>query len=218
MSRILRTLAVAGVVVAAVVLILVMGTPTQRDVAVWAARDRPAALVLFVLVYVAATLLPLPKAVLSIAAGAVFGISIGLAVVEVGAVVGACVAFAVARVLGQDALERRVGSHLACLHALLDRRAFTTILGLRLVPLVPFTALNYVAGLTGVSWGAYTLATMLGILPGVSVSVVLGAESRSPGSWPFLATLAALVVFSGSAFVVSRRHRSATSDTSGAAS
>lgn len=163
--------------------------------------------VAFVAGYAAATLLVLPKNVLSVAAGVVFGTRTGVLLVWSAALLGASAAFWVGRALGRDGVHRLLGRHLDRLDRLVERRGGLAVLVARLVPVVPFTAVNYGSGITAVGFGPYLLATAVGILPGTVAYVVLGAHGSDPGSWPFLASLAALGLLAvvGVAVAVARR-------------
>ncbi|MBC3763573.1 TVP38/TMEM64 family protein [Quadrisphaera oryzae] len=168
----------------------------------------PWAPLLFGAVYAAATLAPLPKSLMSAAAGAVFGLPLGAAVVWAAAVVGAGMAFWLARLLGRDAATRLTRGHLARVDDLVQRHGLFAVLGLRLVPVVPFTAVNYASGFTAVRFGSYLLATAVGILPGTLAFVALGAYGTDPTSLPFLTATAVLVVLTLVAAVAARRrHR-----------
>lgn len=129
----------------------------------------------FVLLYAALALAPVPKAVLSVAGGAVFGFPVGIALVLLGSLVGASTAFALARLLGRDAVERWAGPSLARVDDLVRDRGALTMIGLRLVPVVPFTALNYGAGLSAMPVRAFLVGTAVGIAPGTAGYVALGA-------------------------------------------
>ncbi|MGA8211535.1 MAG: TVP38/TMEM64 family protein [Nocardioidaceae bacterium] len=165
--------------------------------------------VAFVTVYAAATLAPLPKNVLSAVAGAVFGLPVGVALVYVAALLGAGAAFWLGRVLGQPTVERLTGARVARLDALLARRGLVAVLGARLVPVVPFTALNYGAGLTSVRGRDYLLGTALGIVPGTVAYVAVGSFAGTPGSWPFVVAVASLLLLSLGAVTLALRRRAA---------
>lgn len=77
----------------------------------------------------------------------------------------------------------------------------------RLVPVVPFTAINYTAGLTGIRFWHYTLGTALGIVPGTVAYVALGTYGTTPGSWPFLVAAGALVLLSVGGLLATRGRR-----------
>lgn len=158
----------------------------------------------FAALYAALSLLPLPAVVLTIAAGAVFGLARGLPIVLLGATVGAGCAFYLGRFLGRDAVQHFTGARLKTVDAFLARRGFWAVLVARLIPIVPFNALNYLSGLTAVRARSYLAATVLGILPGTTAYVAVGAYGDRPGSWPFLAALGALLLLSAIGVIGSR--------------
>ncbi len=132
-------------------------------------RGSMSAPVIFVLLYIGATALALPGSILTIAGGAVFGFWGGALLNSIGANVGASAAFLLARSLGREGVERIGGKRLAGLNRATQERGFVGLFVLRLVPLVPFNALNFGAGLTAMRWRDYALATVIGILPGTLV-------------------------------------------------
>jgi uncharacterized membrane protein YdjX (TVP38/TMEM64 family) len=162
----------------------------------------------FVLGYAALTLAPVPKSVLSIAAGVLFGFSGGLLVVYAAAMLGATAAFWLGRVLGREAVERFTGTRVGKVDEVLRRRGFVAVVGVRLVPVLPFTAINYSAGLTSVGWWPYFFGTMLGIVPGALSFVALGAYGLEL-EWPALVALGVLGVLTlaGAVVAVRIRHR-----------
>jgi uncharacterized membrane protein YdjX (TVP38/TMEM64 family) len=148
-----------------------------------ALRRRPAGpvpTVMFTLSYALLTLSPVPKNALSASAGVLFGFATGVVVVWIGAMAGAVTAFGLARRLGRGTVI--VGSvRLARLDELLQRRGLAGVLLVRLVPLVPFTAVNYASGFTALRVRDYTLGSAVGIVPGTAVFVSLGAFGTAPG-------------------------------------
>lgn len=131
--------------------------------------------VLFALAYGAITLTPAPKAVLSIAAGALFGFWQAIPLVLLGAMLGATVAFVLGRALGRDAVEKYVGTRIDRVDALLTERGLPAVIAVRLIPVIPFTAINYASGLTGLRTRDYLLGTAIGMLPGIAAYVAIGA-------------------------------------------
>jgi uncharacterized membrane protein YdjX (TVP38/TMEM64 family) len=123
----------------------------------------------FVLVYSVATALALPGSLITIVGGAVFGFGWGALLNSIGANIGANAAFKLARGLGREGVERIVGHRLRGLDRATEQHGFWGLLILRLVPLVPFNALNFGSGLTAIRWRDYALATVLGIVPGTLV-------------------------------------------------
>lgn len=186
--------------------------PDRQELVSGPLVEGPWAPLVFGLVYATATLAPVPKNVLSAAAGFVFGLGPGAVLVWSAALVGSGVAFWLGRLLGRDGVERLARGHLARVDAMVDRYGGWAVLGLRLVPVVPFTALNYGSGITTLRFGRYLLATGVGIAPGTVSYVALGAYGTDPRSGPFLAAAVALLLLSASgAFLAGRhRHRSTT--------
>ncbi len=129
-------------------------------------RGWPLAPLLFVLLYTAAAALALPGSALTLAGGALFGLWVGLALNWLGATAGATVAFLLARHLGRDFVHRRLKGVAAALDERTTRHGFRGVLLLRLVPLVPFNALNYGAGISSVRLRDYVAASAIGMLPG----------------------------------------------------
>lgn len=146
-------------------------------------------------VYVAATLLVVPKNVLTVGAGLVFGFGFGSALVWVAALAGAAAAFWVGRFLGLDAVRHLAGPRQDRFAELAARRGGVAVLIARLVPIVPFTVVNYGSGVAGVGFRPYLAATAVGIVPGTLVYAALGAFGSAPTSWPFV--LAASVLGAG---------------------
>ncbi|MGQ0573604.1 MAG: TVP38/TMEM64 family protein [Pseudonocardia sp.] len=202
-----RLAVLAVFVAAAVVVAVVVGLPDVESLRADIAAAGPAAPVLFVLLYAVATLAPLPKNVLSTVAGVLFGLVPGVALVLLAALLGAGGAFGLGRLLGRGAVERFTGARVARVDELLRRRGLLAVIGVRLVPVVPFTAVNYAAGLTAVRIRDYALGTALGIIPGTIAFVALGAYGSSPGSWPFVVAVVALVGLTAGGAVVARRSR-----------
>lgn len=144
-------------------------------------RSSPWAPAAYVIVYAAATALALPGSILTIVGGAVFGFTWGVALVTVAANIGANAAFALARGLGREGIERLVGPRLGGIDRATAAHGFWGLLVLRLIPLVPFNALNFGSGLTAMRWRDYALATVIGIVPGTLVYVFF-ADALVQGS------------------------------------
>jgi uncharacterized membrane protein YdjX (TVP38/TMEM64 family) len=186
--------------------------PTDIEtVRTWAADLGPGGALLFVVGYAGLTLTPVPKNVLTVAAGLVWGFWPALLMVYVGALIGATASFVIGRALGREAVERLTGARVARLDAALAHRGLLAVLGARLVPLIPFTLINYGAGLTAVRRRDYALGTAVGIIPGSAAYVALGAFGLElgPPFWVALAALGVLVLGGVVAAAVLRRRQGA---------
>jgi uncharacterized membrane protein YdjX (TVP38/TMEM64 family) len=188
---------------------LSVGIPPVEDIRAWVGEAGWAGPVAFAGLYAALALTPAPATVLSIAAGILFGLVGGLAVIMVGALLSAMGAFGLSRGLGRRAVERVDNDRLRRLDDLLRRRGLLAVIGVRLVPLFPFNALNYLCGLTAVRTRDYLVGTAVGILPGATAYVSIGAFGTEPGSLPFLLAVGGLVALSVAGLVVARRRRAA---------
>ncbi|MBG6192282.1 putative membrane protein YdjX (TVP38/TMEM64 family) [Arthrobacter sp. CAN_A212] len=163
--------------------------------------------------YAALTLAPLPKNILSVAAGILFGFGPGLVIVYCAAMIGASAAFWLGRALGRDAVEKFTGTRVAKVDALLSKRGFAAVIGVRLIPVLPFTAINYSAGLTALGWWPYFLGTMIGIFPGTVSFLALGAFGLELG-WPAQLALAVLggLTLTGVILAVRARQKARSTD------
>ena len=207
-SALIRAVVLVLLVGFATAVALRIGLPAVAEIQAWVASLGPAAPALFVLGYAAATLAPLPKNILSAVAGLVFGLVAGIAIVLVAAVLGAIVAFVLGRTLGREAVQRFTGTRVARVDALLRRRGILAVIGVRLVPVVPFTAVNYAAGLTSVGVRDYVVGTAVGIVPGTVAYVALGVYGTEPDQWPFVAAVIVLLALSIGGAALARRARS----------
>lgn len=202
-----RLVALALLVAAGVLVAVLVGLPDPEQLRADITAAGPTAPVLFVLLYAVVTLAPLPKNVFAALAGLLFGLVAGVAVVLLAALLGAVAAFALGRMLGRDAVERFTGARVARVDALLRRRGLLAVLAVRLVPVLPFTAINYSAGFTAVRTRDYLIGTALGIIPGTIAYVALGAYGTTPGSWPFLLAVLVLVALTVGGAALARRSR-----------
>jgi len=131
----------------------------------------------FMTLYIVQTALSLPgAAILSLAAGALFGTLLGTVYANIAATIGATLAFLVTRYLLRDLVLDRFGAKLEGINRELETRGFNYLLFLRLVPVFPFFLINLAAGLTRLPLRTFFLATMLGIIPGGFVYVNAGAS------------------------------------------
>ncbi|MFJ3307797.1 TVP38/TMEM64 family protein [Streptomyces sp. NPDC086549] len=154
-----------------------------------------AAAVVFAGAYGLCTVAFVPRPLLNLAAGALFGSQVGLGTALVGTVLGAGVAFGLGRVLGQDALRPLLrGRWLKAADGQLSRHGFRAMMVARLFPGVPFWAANYCAAVSRMGWPTFLLATALGSVPNTAAYAVAGARASSPTSPAFLIAMACIAV------------------------
>jgi uncharacterized membrane protein YdjX (TVP38/TMEM64 family) len=154
-----------------------------------------AAAVAFAVAYGLCTVAFVPRPLLNLAAGALFGSQLGLGAALAGTVLGAGMAFGLGRVLGQDALRPLLrGRWLQVADGQLSRHGFRSMMALRLFPGVPFWAANYCASVSRMGWLPFLLATGLGSIPNTAAYAVAGARASTPTSPAFLIAMACIAV------------------------
>jgi len=131
----------------------------------------------FVWIYILQTAFSLPgAAILSLAAGAIFGVLQGTLLVVTGATIGAILAFLVSRTLLRDWVVEKFGGRMEGIDRGLRENGLSYLLFLRLVPAFPFFLVNLACGVTGLPLRTYALGTLFGIMPGSLVFVNAGAS------------------------------------------
>lgn len=134
----------------------------------------------FVLAYVVVTVALVPASLLTLAAGAVFGLARGIPLVLLGASIGATLAFLLSRHAVRDMVERRLASRprLAAVMDAVSRDGRRIAFLLRLSPVVPFGLLNYALGATRLRLPDFLIA-LVGIVPGTVLYVYYGTVAGS---------------------------------------
>ena len=149
----------------------------QGALAALHAEYRVATLAGFFALYVAVTALSLPgAAILTLAAGAIFGFWTGLLLVSFASSIGATLAMLAARFLLRDAVQRRFGERLAPIHAGIAKDGAFYLFALRLVPLFPFFVINLLMGLTPIRTATFYWVSQIGMLAGTAVYVNVGTQ------------------------------------------
>jgi uncharacterized membrane protein YdjX (TVP38/TMEM64 family) len=175
--------------------------------------------VVYVLLYVATTLLLIPGSLLTIGAAGIFSFWKALAVVLVGANAGALVAFLLTRTFLRErvALWAAGNPKFAAMDRAIGREGFKMVLLVRLSPVFPFTLLNYFLGLTTVRVSSYMLANLIGMLPGTFLYVYIGATARDAlsagangvGAWQLVLRVVGLLATIAVVALVTRTARKA---------
>jgi len=161
----------------------------QRFAASWGAWSAVVAVLLMVL----HSFVPLPAEIIAIANGMLFGTWLGIALTWAGAMLGAVLSCAVARALGRPFVRLLVSERRWRQVETLSLTP-TTLLVVRLVPLISFNLVNYAAGLLGVRWWPFLWTTALGILPLTVAMVVAGEGMLHVPLWLWFAIAAAVIL------------------------
>ena len=157
----------------------------QGQLQAWTDANLWLASLVFFAGYVLVVAVSIPgAAVMTLAAGALFGLLHGLVLVSFASTIGATLAFLAARFLLRDSLRARYGKRLEAIDAGIERDGAFYLFTLRLVPVFPFFMINLLAGLTALRTWTYFWVSQLGMLPGTAVYVYAGtqlAQIESPG-------------------------------------
>lgn len=132
--------------------------------------------VIYALVYAVCCVFFVPATILTLGAGAIFGLAKGTAIVVVGATLGATLSFLLARTVLRKKVESMTSGNakFRALDRAIEKEGAKIVFLIRLAPIFPFTYINYAFGLTGVKLLPYTMSTMLGIIPGTFAFIYLG--------------------------------------------
>jgi uncharacterized membrane protein YdjX (TVP38/TMEM64 family) len=141
----------------------------------WVSGNGAVGALLFGLGYIAAVVAFVPGSLLTLAAGTIFGLAPGTAIVFVAATLGASAAFLVSRYLARPLVERRLAGNerFAAIDRAIGQEGRKIVFLLRLSPVFPFNLLNYALGLTEVRFRDYVLASA-GMLPATLLYVYYG--------------------------------------------
>jgi len=149
----------------------------QAELEAWRAGQPVVAGVLFFAAYVAVSALSLPgAAVMTLAAGAIFGLGLGMLIVSFASSIGATLAFLASRWLLGDWVQSRFGERLAALNAGVAKEGGFYLFTLRLVPVLPFFVINLAMGLTPIRPLTFYWVSQLGMLAGTFVYVNAGTQ------------------------------------------
>ena len=169
-----------------------------------------------VFICVSALLTPalFPGPLLAGAAGLLFGTALGTPVAIVSATLGATLAFSLGRWWAHDAVEELARGRVAELRAWIGRRGFFAVLYARLAPGIPYSLVNYAAGLSPVRLGAFVAATAIGCAPRAFAYAALGGNLDNLDSPEAIVAMVVLVVVALAGLLALRRSAPGTATSS----
>jgi uncharacterized membrane protein YdjX (TVP38/TMEM64 family) len=150
----------------------------------WVTGLGPVGWVLYAAVYAVCCVLFVPASVLTLGAGAIYGLWKGTAIVLAGAILGATLSFLLAKSVLRKKIERMTtgNAKFAALDRAIAKEGAKIVFLVRLSPVFPFTYINYAFGLTGVRTLPYVLASFFGMIPGTFAYVYLGSAAAGAAS------------------------------------
>ena len=169
-----KIVAAATVIVILVAVVLLVPLPTAVQMRDWATSVGPWFPLAFFAAHTVVTVFPFPRTAFTLAAGLLFGPLLGVTIAVVASTLSAVIALLLVRAAGWH-LSRLVDHpRVGGLNTRLEQRGWPTVLSMRLIPAVPFSVLNYAAGVSAVRLVPYTLASVAGLVPGTAAIVILG--------------------------------------------
>jgi uncharacterized membrane protein YdjX (TVP38/TMEM64 family) len=170
----------------------------------------PYAPLLYLCVYVIGVVLAVPGTALTILAAPLFGFWKGLLLVVLASNLGCQITFFISRFLGKDVVQKWIkpDSFLEKASAKIEKNGFLFMLYVRLLPIFPFNVVNYLSGLTTIRYRDYTLATLLGMLPGTFMYVYLSHTAADVRNNPYglLVSVSLLLIFTSAVVLLKKRH------------
>jgi uncharacterized membrane protein YdjX (TVP38/TMEM64 family) len=150
----------------------------------WVIGLGPLGWILYALVYAVCCVLFVPASILTLGAGALYGLGTGTAIVLAGATLGATLSFLLAKSVLRKKIEKMTAGNakFAALDKAIAKEGAKIVFLVRLSPVFPFTYINYAFGLTGVRTAPYVLASFFGMIPGTFAYVYLGAAAATAAS------------------------------------
>lgn len=175
-----------GVIVTGVAALLAVAlwvpVPSAVQLRDWAAGAGSWLALVFVVIHVVTTVAPIPRTAFTLAAGLLFGPVLGVTLAVVASTGSAVIAMLLVRLTGWRLGRLVRHDAIGIVEDRLRARGWLAILSLRLIPVVPFSAINYAAGASTVRLLPYTVATAIGLLPGTAAIVILGNAIAGDGS------------------------------------
>jgi uncharacterized membrane protein YdjX (TVP38/TMEM64 family) len=147
----------------------------------WVQAFGTSGVALYALFYVAGVVLFFPGIILTAGAGLLYGVLLGTLIVSPASVLGATLAFLIARYVARDWVSRKLEKYpnFTAIDRAIEKNGFKMILLLRLQPVVPFNLLNYALGLTRIRLRDYVMASWIGMFPATVLYVYLGSVLHS---------------------------------------
>ena len=140
-------------------------------------NNQLATIAIYFISYVAVTALSLPgAAIMTLAGGAIFGLSLGTLVVSFASTIGATLAFLVARYVLKDTVQDKFGDKLGTINRGIEKEGAFYLFTLRLIPAFPFFIINLVMGITPIRTIVFFFVSQVGMLPGTIVYVNAGTQ------------------------------------------
>ncbi|WP_229675741.1 TVP38/TMEM64 family protein [Hoyosella rhizosphaerae] len=189
-----RISAALFIVVVAVVVFMSVPVPTVAEMRIWAADLGPLFLLAFAVVNFVVILFPVPRTMFTVTGGVLFGVLPGIAISIVAGALAAVVSLIVVRTVARDYVHARIS--MQAFHDVnerLARRGWLAVASLRLIAPLPFSIVNYSCGLSSIRVMPFTVATIIGMIPGTT-GVILLADAITGTTDPRLIVVSGILI------------------------
>lgn len=162
-------------ILATILGIYLLGGIEQEQLQIWLKKMGLWAPIIYIILYTLGTLLILPSTPLNLSGGALFGVWWGTLWTTVAAIVAAIIAFFFTRTVGRELIAKKLAGRWQAIDAEMRQGGLFYMFAIRLLPIIPYGIVNFVAGLTSIRFRDYLLGTTLGTVPGILPFVMMGA-------------------------------------------
>ncbi len=172
-------------------------------------RGNPWSPVIFVFIYAIAVTFMVPASALTLISAPIFGFWGGLLLTVIGSNLGCQISYFIAKLLGKDFVAKfiRSGSFLDKSQKFAQNNGFIFMMYARLIPIFPFAVVNYFSGIVGIKYRDYTIATVIGMLPGSAVYVYLGYSAADVTNNPIglIVSIGVLALFTVAMTIIKKK-------------
>lgn len=160
---------------------------------------------MYIVIYTVRPLIFFPASVLSLAGGLAFGAWMGTIYTIIGATLGAMLSFYVASSLGKSLVKKQWSGNAAKIQSQMEHNGFLYVLMFRLIPVINFDLISYLAAIAKVRFSSFALATVIGIIPGTFAYNFLGSSFVSGNPKVIALAVAVFIVLTVVPIVIRNR-------------
>lgn len=193
-KRIIKWLLLAAAIVLVIWLSRSIFDVEAEDLRTWILSFGLWAPVVYIIVYTIRPLIFFPASVLSIAGGLAFGAWMGTLYTIMGATLGAMLSFLVAKSAGKRIVTKEWTGNAAKFQSQMEQNGFLYVLLFRLIPVINFDLISYMAAIAKVRFASFALATLIGIIPGTFAYNFLGSSFVSGNPKVIAAAIAVFII------------------------
>jgi uncharacterized membrane protein YdjX (TVP38/TMEM64 family) len=156
--------------------IYILGGIDQENLQLWLNKAGIFAPLVYIFLYIIATILLLPSTPLNLSGGAIFGTVFGTIWTSLAALMAAIIAFYFTRTIGQEIVKEKFAGRWKAINSEITQGGIFYMFAIRLLPIIPYGLVNFTAGLTSISFKDYIIGTTLGTIPGILPFVMIGSS------------------------------------------